>query len=118
ALSSRASDSAGARSPRQPTASRDGGARSRGCAAGDLDSISAHRCAERIAITRLRSAVKQRSIHNVIPAVDVDRVPGDKPRRIEGQERRRGADVIYADQGLSRRFLLRFVEQLIELRDP
>src|SRR5262249_35677978 len=56
-------------------------------------------------------------VHDMIAAVDIERVAGDQPRLVERQERGGGADVVDAHQRAGRRLLLRLGEQLVELGD-
>jgi hypothetical protein len=50
------------------------------------------------------------SIDDVIAAVDIERFAGDQARRIVGEERGGGADVVDADEAPRRRLRLRLVQ--------
>src|SRR6516164_2989163 len=70
-----------------------------------------------LSLTQARSSSAPISIDDVISAVDIEDITGDELGAIEGEKRRRLADIIDADQASGRRLALRLVEELIELRN-
>ena len=56
-------------------------------------------------------------IDYVISTIDIDRITGDEPGYVVGQERRCRADVFNAYQTSRRRLGLCLVQQLVELRN-